>query len=121
MPVNRTFKAALIAFVLLAGLSGFFLKYPRFFQKGATSLSARFDYWEAALKTTAAHPFFGTGPGTFSIAYQKVKRPESEMARLAHNDYLEQASDSGLPGFFLYSTFIIGAMIVGFPTRQSLG
>jgi hypothetical protein len=34
--------------------------------------------------------------------YQKLKRPESEMARLAHNDYLQQASDSGLISFLAY-------------------
>ena len=106
---------ALIAAVLLGGLTGFFWKYSSFFQKGATSVSARFDYWEAALRTTLAHPVVGTGPGTFSIAYQKVKRPESEMARLAHNDYLEQASDSGLPGFVLYAACIIGVLVFTWP------
>ena len=71
---------------------------------------ARFDYWRAAAQTTKATPVFGTGPGTFQIAYQKVKRPESEPSRLAHNDYLEQASDSGLPGFILYAVFIVGGL-----------
>ena len=28
------------------------------------------------------------------------------MARLTHNDYLEQASDSGIPGFLLYTGFV---------------
>ena len=32
------------------------------------------------------------------------------MARLAHNDYLEQASDSGLLGFCLYALFLWGAL-----------
>jgi O-antigen ligase len=36
-----------------------------------------------------------------------VKKPESEPARLVHNDYLEQASDSGLPGFLSYGAFIV--------------
>ncbi len=119
LPFNRTLKRALVAGILLAGLAGFFWRYAGFFQKGATSVGARLDYWQAALKTTSAHPLFGTGAGTFSIAYQKVKRPESEMARLAHNDYLEQASDSGWPGFVLYSAFILGALIIGFPTGHA--
>jgi O-antigen ligase len=86
------------------------LKYRAFFQKGATSVVARFDYWGAAVKTTAASPIFGTGPGTFFVAYQRLKRPESEPARLVHNDYLEQASDSGLPGAVLYAVFIVGVL-----------
>jgi O-antigen ligase len=115
LPFNPAVKRVLVAGILLAGLAGFFVKYAGFFQKGATSVGARFDYWEAALRTASTHPLFGTGPGTFSTAYQKVKRPESEMARLAHNDYLEQASDSGMPAFLLYSAFIVGALVLGFP------
>ena len=104
-----------MAGVLLAGLAGFFWKHAAFFQKGATSVSARFDYWRAAAQTAKAHPVFGTGPGTFAIAYEKVKRPESEMARLVHNDYLEQASDSGMPGLLAYALFIGCALVWSFP------
>src|SRR5258708_39161466 len=32
------------------------------------------------------------------------------MARLVHNDYLDQASDSGIPGSLLYATFIVVAL-----------
>ncbi len=32
------------------------------------------------------------------------------MAKLVHNDYLEQASDSGIPGFILYAAFIFGCI-----------
>jgi putative inorganic carbon (HCO3(-)) transporter len=115
LPFNRKYKQGLIAGLLVFGLLGFFWKYSGFFQKGATSVSARFDYWSASIKSTRAHPLLGTGPGTFSITYQKLKRPESEMARLAHNDYLQQASDSGLPGFLLYSAFIMAVLIVTYP------
>ena len=115
LPFRREFKAALIAGILLAGLAGFFWKHAGFFQKGATSVNARFDYWRAAVQTTKASPIFGTGPGTFSIAYEKVKRPESEMSRLVHNDYLEQASDSGVAGFVAYALFVVCGLVRGFP------
>ena len=98
LPFGKQFKIALLAVVLLSGLAGFLWKYSGFFRKGATSVVARFDYWQAAVQTTQEKPLFGTGPGTFSIPYQKIKRPESEMARLVHNDYLEQATDSGVIG-----------------------
>jgi O-antigen ligase len=94
---------AIVAAVLAAGLAGFCWKYSAFFKKGATSVSARFDYWRAAIQTTGEHPLFGTGPGTFAIPYQRLKRPESEMTRLVHNDYLEQATDSGFIGAALYT------------------
>ncbi len=105
VPFSRRLKVALVTGVLLAGLAGFFWRHSAFFQKGATSVSARFDYWRAAVQTAKDNPVFGTGPGTFAIAYQKIKRPESEMARLVHNDYLEQASDSGVVGLLAYSSF----------------
>ena len=100
----------LIAIVLFIGLGAFSWKYSGFFQKGATSVVARFDYWRAAGQTALANPLNGTGPGTFAKSYARVKRPESEMARLAHNDYLQQASDSGLPGALLYAGFWLGVV-----------
>jgi hypothetical protein len=118
VPFSRQLKVVLVIGVLLAGLGGFFWKYSAFFQKGATSVSARFDYWRAAVQTAKVKPFFGSGPGTFAIAYQKVKRPESEMARLVHNDYLEQASDSGMPGLLAYVLFIVAALTRGYPKAR---
>ena len=116
LPFSQRLKIALVAGVLLVGLAGFFWKYATFFQKGATSVSARFDYWRAAVQTAKDKPLFGTGPGTFAIAYEKIKRPESEMARLVHNDYLEQASDSGLVGLpGLHSVLVAGAVTCSYP------
>ena len=37
------------------------------------------------------------------------------MARLVHNDYLEQASDSGVVGSLAYALFIVGALAWSFP------
>ena len=111
-PLNRQIKAGIVVAVLVVGLAGFVARYAGFFERGATSVVARFDYWRAAWQTAASHPMLGTGPGTFSRAYQGIKRPESEMARLTHNDYLQQASDSGWPGFLLYVGLILGGLLV---------
>lgn len=108
-------KTAGLALVLLGGLAGFFWKYSGYFEKGATSVAARFDYWRAAWSAAKSHPFLGAGPGTFQESYKKIKPPEAEMARLAHNDYLQQASDSGFPGAVLYVGFVWGGI---FQTRQ---
>src|SRR5262249_42832401 len=67
---------------------------------------------QAAANTAASKPIFGTGPGTFAIPYARLKRPESEMSRMVHNDYLEQASDSGFIGFLSYGIFMVGALVV---------
>lgn len=114
MPFKRQLKVLLIACVLVLGLAGFFAKYMGFFKKGAPSVMARGDYWRAAVQTTRERPVFGTGPGTFAIPYARLKKPESEMARLTHNDYLQQASDSGVPGFLAYAAMIVGSLWVSF-------
>jgi O-antigen ligase len=115
LPFARAYKVALITGVLLLGLTGFFLKYAGFFQKGATSVSARFVYWRAAVQIVKAHPVLGSGPGTFGFCYLRMKKPGQEGARLTHNDFLQQASDSGLPGFLAYVVFITGAVVWSYP------
>jgi O-antigen ligase len=103
---SRRLKWMLIVALLLFGLLVFGLRFQNYFAKGATSVGARFDYWHAAARTSIDHPALGTGPGTFQRPYAQLKRPESEMARLVHNDYLEQFSDSGLIGGVAYLAWL---------------
>jgi hypothetical protein len=106
----KKLKLATVSFVLIAGLGIFAVRFHNYFAAGATSVGARFDYWRAAVQTTAAKPLFGTGPGTFQRPYARIKSPEAEMARLTHNDYLEQFSDSGLVGGLTYSAWVLLAL-----------
>ncbi len=108
----KKFKLAAAACILIFGLGIFAVRFHTYFSAGATSVGARFNYWRAAVQTTVAKPVFGTGPGTFQRPYARLKSPESEMARLAHNDYLEQFSDSGLVGGLTYAAWIFLALSV---------
>ncbi len=103
----RRIKWAVLALMLLGGLGVFAIRFHEYFAPGAASISARFDYWRAAARTTADHPMFGTGPGTFQRPYAQIKAPDAEMARLTHNDYLEQFSDSGFIGGISYLAWIV--------------
>jgi O-antigen ligase len=105
-PWNARLKAGLVAALLIGGLGLFGLRFAGYFAGGATSAAARADYWRAAVANTLDNPVFGSGPGTFQRPYARLKPPAAEMARLAHNDYLEQATDSGIPGFVLYGAWI---------------
>lgn len=114
-------KFIVLGLILLSGLGIFAVRFQTYFAKGATSAVARFDYWRAAAQTTLANPLTGTGPGTFQRPYAKIreemaaKNPKlelPEMARLAHNDYLEQFSDSGIPGGIFYAAWIFTALAV---------
>lgn len=110
--INSKLKWVVMAGLLVAGLGGFVIKYMGYLEKGAQSLGARFDYWQAALHITFTQPILGSGPGTFSVLYRHLKPTDAEMARLAHNDYLQQASDSGLPGFALYAAIVVGCLVL---------
>jgi hypothetical protein len=100
----------LICGVLVAGTVGFAIKYASFFQKERNSVGARFGYWRAALIITDLHPVLGTGPGTFQVPYGEIRRPADEPVKLCHNDYLEQAADSGILGFLSYSVTILALL-----------
>ncbi len=108
---SRQLKWLLVIALLAGGLIVFGLRFQSYFAKGATSVGARFDYWHVAARVAIDHPVFGTGPGTFQRPYALLKRPESEMARLAHNDYLEQFSDSGFIGGAAYVAWL--ALLLG--------
>lgn len=111
-PWKRQYRMMLLGGVLVAGLAAFFAKYSGYLAKGATSASARMDYWRVAARVAGEHPWGGTGPGTFSVLYRQLKPPKAEMARLAHNDYLQQACDSGIPGALSYTAFVAGALLL---------
>ena len=111
LPWTARLKWAALIAVAVIGLGIFAVRFHSYFAAGATSVGARFDYWQAAAKTTGQHPLLGTGPGTFQRSYARLKSPDAEMARLAHNDYLEQYSDSGIAGGVFYGAWIILALL----------
>lgn len=113
LSLPKRVKWGIIGGIAVLGLVAFGLRYAGFFEKGATSVVARFDYWKAAAQTFRDHPVLGSGPGTFYVEYMKRKAPESEVTRLCHNDFLEQASDSGLIGFLAFGGFVVLALIGG--------
>jgi O-antigen ligase len=103
-------KFAALSLIVFIGLGIFAFRFQNYFAAGSTSVGARFDYWRAAVQTTAKNPMLGSGPGTFQRPYAKIKSSDAEMARLAHNDYLEQFSDSGIPGGIFYASWIFLAL-----------
>ncbi len=110
--VKPRLKLAVGLAVAVLGLGLFLGRHSGYFERGASSMGARFDYWSSAVQIVKKHPILGSGPGTFGMLYRYLKSPESEMARMAHNDYLEQASDSGVVGCMLFSLFILGLLVV---------
>jgi O-antigen ligase len=114
LPLGRRTRVALVLAGSVVALTAFGVRYREYFRGGATSVVARFDYWLVAAANVKDRPILGSGPGTFEQVYRERKRPEAEMSRLVHNDYLQQASDSGLPGGVIFVVWVGFAMIRGY-------
>lgn len=112
LPLPKALKIGLVVVVLAGGLAGFAWKYQSYFAGGARSANARLDYWAVAWRTACDKPLLGSGPGTFYLVYRHMKRPDAEMARLVHNDYLQQASDSGLVGAVAFGGSVWASLVV---------
>lgn len=87
------------------------IRHSAYFNRGATSAIARIEYWKVATIIVRSNPLLGTGPGTFAALHPKLKRPDAENAKLVHNDYLQQATDSGVPGALAYAAWLVGALL----------
>ena len=110
LPRLQRLRLPLAIVGLIVGIAAFGIRNRDYFQRGATSMTARLDYWSAAAENTRIHPWRGSGPGTFMRPYAQLKRPEAEMTRLVHNDYLQQFSDSGIPGGLAYLVWVGGSL-----------
>ncbi len=108
--LSKRTKWTVLSLAMILACTGFLVRFSSYLQRGATSASARLDYWQVAVGIAVEQPILGSGPGTFGSLYKARKSSESEMARLAHNDYLQQASDSGLPGFLLFTALVAGSV-----------
>ncbi|QYO66909.1 O-antigen ligase family protein [Leptolyngbya sp. 7M] len=91
--------------------------------------TGRFDIWDVTLKMIAADLPFGAGLGAYGVAYTRFDQGSGlERVEQAHNDYLQVASDAGIPGViiglaFLYFIFIAGRRAVAAENllRRGLG
>jgi O-antigen ligase len=62
----------------------------------------RISIWFDTLKLIYQHPLFGSGLGTFAVAYPSVQTAFLDLfVDHAHSDYLEVVSELGLPGGIL--------------------
>jgi len=66
------------------------------------SLAARLVAWTNTLKIVGDFPVFGSGLGTFTEAWLRYYPPgTANIWKEAHNDYLQIAAETGVPGLTL--------------------
>jgi O-antigen ligase len=73
------------------------------FSETEEALPLRTYIWKDSFNLIKDFPVFGTGLGTFSLAYTLYKKDAywPYVYDHAHNDYIELAAETGLAGFFL--------------------
>ena len=104
----------LLAFVLGAGALGLWLGLEAVVERFETleaSYLAREEIWKDTISPIQAHPFFGTGLGTFALRY--TEHQTTALTRLvdqAHNDYLQFAAELGLVGAVLLFGLILALL-----------
>lgn len=100
--VALLFVSAAIAVVVWIGPEPVIGRFQELGQEYAAGGQNRLAIWRDTLVLIGQHPFLGRGLGTFFVAYPSVQTAFlNNLVSHAHNDYLEFASELGLPGAFL--------------------
>jgi O-antigen ligase len=77
------------------------------------SVELRQDAASHAFDLVRDFPLFGTGAGSFYVAYLPYRTPREGYFDHAHNDYVEIAADYGLIGFGLLGAFVLSTLWCG--------
>ncbi len=83
--------------LILIGYGGIILS-ERGLSVQNTPIQVRIETMSGAFKTLAAHPLFGSGPGTLGEELLRHQRPLRELHAHAHNLLLTFAAETGLVG-----------------------
>ncbi len=84
----------------------------------SVSSGQRIDNWRVAWKEYRAHPWLGSGGGTFEQYWMK-NRPTDFHVRNAHNLYLETLATLGPVGLLLLLTLLATPLVVAVRARRS--
>ena len=142
LKVPAAMKAKLLAAVVVFGLAAavllptyITLRFMSFFTiadesspyaamlKGndVASTESREDVAKQAFNLTLQHPLTGVGMGNFGdSAYSAFKQHGAEFINTAtHNSFLQVSSETGIPGFLLFTAMIISTLFLKSPgTRR---
>jgi O-antigen ligase len=69
--------------------------------------TGRFEIWGVTMKMIGSNLPFGSGLGAYGVAYTQFDKGSGlERVEQAHNDYLQIASDAGIPGILIAAFFL---------------
>ena len=112
------FIGIVVAYGLWIGLGPVLARFELVGEPGYLRIEGRFAIWKDTLHQIRDFPLVGSGLGTFEVVYRGYQTTlVSSNVDHAHNDYLEFASDTGIPGavlLFLPIFYLLARMIVSF-------
>ena len=88
--------------ILVAPLVGFLTVRGFDDRGGSKSASHRVELWAAGLEMAKENPVFGVGKTRF----KDTARQKTGLGLIAHNSYVENLGETGIPGLFVYVALI---------------
>ena len=74
----------------------------------SANVQTRLEAWDAAANLAADHPLLGVGPGNFQFHYiAATGRPAGTPVLVAHDAYLDVASELGLVAFVAFVSYLV--------------
>jgi O-antigen ligase len=87
-----------IILVLWMGAGPVLGRFGTISEEYASADESRWSLWKDTARLIGGHPLLGSGLGTFPVAFSRVQSTFlGQFVNHAHNDYLEIASDLGIP------------------------
>jgi O-antigen ligase len=111
----RTISAAALVIGLVLGIAFGPRVYARVTGSSSGNVDVRFDLNEIALRMTAAHPLLGTGLNNFveTMDPYDPKDVKAYFPGPAHNLYLLEAAETGIPGLLLWLGLFGAILLTG--------
>jgi tetratricopeptide (TPR) repeat protein len=118
---------AIVAFLAAGGPHYLSREWRQFQTGGSSSLrrgstierfqdvtgNGRYQYWQAAIRAADAHPWTGTGAGTFVYWWARNGTVNGGFVEDAHSLYLQALAELGYPGMILIAAFMLWVLGCG--------
>ena len=100
--VGAVFFLCVLGLIVWIGSDPVMSRFETLGQEYTLSGQSRVSIWRDTLRLIRQHPFVGTGLGSFFVVYTSVQTAFLNLfVEHAHCDYLEVATELGLPGAIL--------------------
>lgn len=112
------FLACAFGYGLWIGLGPVLTRFEAVSDPAYLRMEGRISIWQDTVRVIRDYPLSGTGLGTFDLVYRQYQTTlVSQGVEHAHNDFLQTAVETGLPGaalLFLPIFFLLAKLVFSF-------